>query len=442
MLKRIGLLLLVVMLVFTMGACGKTADTENGAGTKDGADAGNDAATKEVANAKKVKLTIWLWPGMGIEDQIKEYANENNLEVDIQLSPFADVHSNLTTAFAAGSGAPDISAVEVKLIESFKSNPEHFHNLLDLGADNVKMDYIDWKWKQGMTGDEKNVLGLPTDIGPMAMAYRTDVFEKAGLPTDPEGVSNLIKTWDDFIEVGKTVRAKAGVGMVDNAASLYTIIVGQGEKKYFEPDGTLIVKENPQVKKAWDYTIEAVDANITANIDAWSTDWGTGMTNGDFAVELAPAWMMGFMKTNAPDASGKWNITLMPEGAGNWGGSFLTIPKESKNSKEAYALIEWLLSPEQQLVTFKKNGNFPSTPALFESNELQSFTDEYFSGASVGKIYADAASLVKPVYEGPYSQQVEGLFNQAVSRVEDKQQKAQESWDQVMEEIERQLQRK
>jgi cellobiose transport system substrate-binding protein len=439
MAKRIGFLLLSILLVFALAACGGNT------GGNAGGNAGGKTADKEGGSkdkAEKVKLTVWLWPGMGIDDQIKEYAAANNLEVDIQLSPFADVHNNLQTALAAGSGAPDISAVEVKIIEKFKANPDHFNNLLEFGADEVKDDYIGWKWDQALTGDKSVLLGIPTDIGPMAMAYRTDVFEKAGLPTNPQEVSNLIKTWDDFIEAGKKVRANAGVGMIDNAASMLTVMIGQGEKKHFEPDGTLISKDNPQVKKAWEYANKAVEANITANIDAWSPEWGTGMTNGDFAVELAPAWMGGFMKANATDASGKWNMTLMPEGAGNWGGSFLTVPKQSKHPKEAYELIKWLLSPEQQLVTFKKNSNFPSTPDLYDTPEVQEYTDAYFSNAPVGKIYAEAAKLVKPVYEGPDSQLVEDALNQAIKRVEDKQQSAQDSWNQAYQDVERQLKRK
>ncbi|CAM4115021.1 extracellular solute-binding protein [Paenibacillus alkaliterrae] len=437
MVKRISILLVSLIMALSVAACSSNSGANN-------SDKGstNTVSDEKASSGEKVKLTIWLWPGMGIEDQIKEYAAKNNLEVDIQLSPFADVHNNLQTSLAAGSGAPDISAVEVKVIEKFKSSPEQFYNLLDLGAGDLETDYIDWKWKQALTADGSALLGIPTDIGPMAMAYRTDVFEKAGLPTDPNEVAQLINTWDAFIEAGKKVRANAGVGMIDNAASLLNIMVGQGDEKYFKPDGTLILKDNPQVKKAWDYVSKALEANITANIDAWTTEWGTGMTNGDFAVELAPAWMMGFMKSNAPDASGKWNITMMPEGSGNWGGSFLTVPKQSKHSKEAYELIKWLLSPEQQLETFKKNGNFPSTPSLFISDEIQSFTDPYFSNAPVGKLYAQAAELVKPVWEGPDSQTVEDTLNKAITSVEDKQASSEDAWKSAIADIERQMSRK
>ena len=57
-----------------------------------------------------------------------------------------------------------------------------------------------------MSADGKTQIGLGTDVGGLAMCYRTDLFEKAGLPTDRDAVSKLWPTWDDFINVGKTVR--------------------------------------------------------------------------------------------------------------------------------------------------------------------------------------------------------------------------------------------
>ncbi len=418
------LILMSALLLFAAVGCSGSKESSGGT-SKDG----------------KVKLTIWLWPGMGIEDQIKEYAAENNIEVDIQLAEFGDVHNNLTTALAAGSGAPDISAVEVKGIDKMKGSPEHFHNLLDLGADEVAGDYLDWKWRQSMTPDGKHLLGLPTDIGPQAMAYRIDLFEEAGLPTDREEVAKLIQTWDDYIKVGEQIKAKTGKAMIDSPGGLYSVVEGQGSEKYFDKDGNVIVKDNPQIKKAYELANTLIEKGLASPFNQWSPEWGTGMTNGDFATLLAPAWMMGFMMSNAPDAAGKWDITLLPEGSGNWGGSFMTIPKESKHPEEAYKLIKWLTSPEQQLVTFQKNGNFPSTPGIFDSEDIQNFTSEYFNNAPVGKIYAEAATQVKEIIEGPESIQIEGIIGDAITRVRDGQANKEDSWKTAMEQLDRELSR-
>ena len=41
-----------------------------------------------------------------------------------------------------------------------------------------------------------------------------------------------------------------------------------------------------------------------------------------------------------------------------------------------------------QLEVFKLHGNFPSTPALYPTPEIQDFTSEFFSGAPAGKIFS------------------------------------------------------
>ncbi|MBM7570413.1 ABC transporter substrate-binding protein [Aquibacillus albus] len=393
------------------------------------------------SNGDVAKLTVWLWPGMGIEEQIEQYDEEHeNVEVEIQLAEFADVHSNLTTSLAAGSGAPDISAVEVKGINKYIGNPQHFVNLFDLGAEEVADDYLDWKFKQAQTIDGEYLLGLPTDIGPQAMAYRTDVFEEAGLPTDREEVAELIQTWEDYIEVGKTIKEKTGKALIDDAGGLYTVVEGQGEKKYYDAEGNIIIESNEQIDYAYNLATEVIESGLESGFEQWSTEWGTGMTNGDFATLLAPAWMMGFMQENAPDASGKWDIAKLPgETSGNWGGSFLTIPEQSDHPEEAYELIKWLLSPEQQLVTFERNGNFPSTPEIYETDAIQNFKSEYFSGAPVGQIYAEAAKDVSEVLEGPDSITIEEVLKDAIIRVRDGQGSPEESWQQSIDELERTL---
>ncbi|MCP3764826.1 extracellular solute-binding protein [Domibacillus sp. A3M-37] len=420
-----NLLIMALSVLLLIGMAGCQADDTAGGKTKDG----------------KTKLTIWVWPGMGIEDQIQQYAKDNNIEVEIQTSEFADVHSNLTTALAAGSGAPDISAVEVTGIEKYKNNPEYFHNLYDLGAKEVQGDYLDWKWKQAETADGKNLLGLPTDIGPQALAYRIDLFEKAGLPTQRDEVTALFKTWDDYISAGEQVKEKTGKAMIDSAVGLYSVIEGQGDEKYFDKDGNVIVKDNPNIEKAYNYAMEAIDKKLAPGYDQFSTEWTTGMANGDYATVLAPAWMQLNITQNAPDAKGKWDIAQMPEGAGNWGGSFLTIPKESKNSEEAYKLIEWLLSPEQQMVTFKEKGNMPSTPAIYDDEEFKSYTSDYFNGAPTAQIYGEAAKQVKPIIEGPQSQQIGTIIEDAINRVRDGKSTPEKSWDQAMKQLDRELKR-
>ena len=111
--------------------------------------------------------------------------------------------------------------------------------------------------------------------------------------------------------------------------------------------------------------------------------------------------MTGYIEGQAGDAGkGKWDITTVPGGGGNWGGSWLAVPKQSKHQKEAIELAKFLSSPESQLVAFKAAGNLPSSPKDHADPALLSATNPYFSDAPVGELFVAGAASLKPVFLG------------------------------------------
>jgi len=84
------------------------------------------------------------------------------------------------------------------------------------------------------------LLGIPTDVGGMAIAYRTDLFKAAGLPTDRDEVSKLWPTWDAFMEVGKKYVQATGKPFLDNTpTSVFFQAVNQGTERYYNTDHQL-----------------------------------------------------------------------------------------------------------------------------------------------------------------------------------------------------------
>lgn len=395
-------------------------------------------------NKKSVKeLTVWLWPGTGLEPFIEEYdLAHSEVEINIVLSEFEVVQNNLQTAFAVGYGAPDIALIEVSFIERFKAFPQHFNNLYNFGAGEIRNQYLDWKWAQTLSADQTFSFGLPTDIGPIAMAYRPDFFRMAGLPTERLEVEELLLTWDDFLEVGVMIKERTGKSMVDNIQILYRMILGQARQQYFDREsGRLIVETNPGVKRAWDYAVKAKELELSADLPTWDPVWGAGMTNGDFAVKLLPAWMFELVKDHAPSISGQWDVTSAPEGGGNWGGSFLTLPNQGKNPKDAYELIVWLTSAEQQLEVFKERNNFPSNHNTYNDPIILEKRDEYFGGAPIGQILIEAAENIKPVYEGARQHIVQMIIESALDKVENEETDPETAWDEAMVLIKKELMR-
>ncbi|WP_110934237.1 extracellular solute-binding protein [Paenibacillus bouchesdurhonensis] len=432
--KRMVVVLVAVLLVASLAACGgggNKTTTNNGGNTPAATDNGANEGAK-TDSGEKIELTFWSLGTTNYEELAKEYTQEHpNITVKFQnTSDQTAHHNNLTTALSANSGAPDVFMLEIAFMERFISAQDKFHNLYDLGAKDIEGDYLDWKWKQATSLDGSFQLGLPTDIGPTVVYYRTDLAEQAGLPTDPDGFSAAIDTWDKFATVAKQFKDKTGKPFADLTDLVYNGVRDQAaDEIYFsKADGSFIGDTNPQVKKAYDFTVKGIQEGWIGNTLLWSPEWNKAINDGDFGVMLGPAWMAGTIR-NAQDSAGKWAIAQLPEGAGNWGGSFLTLPKEGKHSKEAYEFISWLVSKENQLKSFKASGLFPSIPAVYSEPAFTEDKDDFFSGQVISEAYAKSAERVKPVYYGPLHDQVDTMFKDALKNVLEKKADPAKEWE-------------
>nr|WP_235062628.1 ABC transporter substrate-binding protein [Thalassobacillus devorans] len=351
-----------------------------------------------------VTLDFWVFGATNYEELAKEYEKENpNVNIKIKNSELGDHHDSLFTSISAGTGAPDLTMIEVDQLDRYREAQDRFVNLYDLGAEEIKDKYLDWKWQMAENGEGDFLFGLPTDIGPKAMYYHTEVFEKAGLPTDPDKVSDLISSPEKFAEAGKKVLDATGKPMVDSMEMAFRANMDALEVSYFNRDGELLIDQPDNgVKEAYDYAVKLQQQGLVGEYQMWTPEWANALNQGEFAVEMAPAWLKGYMTENAPEAAGKWRVTPLPTNfTGNWGGSYIAIPAETEHSKEAYEFAKWLVSPENQLKSFTESGLFPSAPEVYEMEAFKNNKDEYFGGQNTAAVFAEAAKEIPEVYKGP-----------------------------------------
>jgi cellobiose transport system substrate-binding protein len=328
---------------------------------------------------------FWSFTGINQKVDVDAYSKAHpDIKVKLtEVGSTTETAQALTTALAGGK-VPDLVLIQGDDLPKFMQSPENFVDLSTLGADQKKGDYLDWVMNQSMTEDGK-IIGIPTDVGGLAVAYRADLFKAAGLPTDRDQVSKLWPTWDGFIDAGKKYVQATGKPFVDNTStSVFFQAVNQGTERYYDANRQLSYDKNPQVKAAFDLALKVHASGITSKITSWSTGWTAGMSKGDFAVVSAPAWMLNAIRTNAPKTNGKWDVATIPGGSGNWGGSYLAIPKRAKNPKAAWDYIAEMQSPEGQLENFLSKGNLPTTPSVYTDPRLVGKTDPFFSDAPLG----------------------------------------------------------
>lgn len=387
-----------------------------------GCSSGGGTAT-EGQSPEKITLTVDTFGDFGYEELFKQYeASYPNIKINHRnVVKLEDYRTRLDQWLAAGSGAGDVVALEEGQIVLQKGQADKYVNLLDHRAAELKGNFLDWKWAQGLTADGSKLIGLGTDIGPLAMAYRVDLFEKAGLPTDREQVSALWPTWDAYIEAGKRFKA-AGTGakFFDSLTNVYNAILNQqGDFTYFDTGDNLVIDSNPRVKTAWDLSVRMYQAGLSANLRTFDPPWNAGFKQDAFATVAAPAWMLGIIEEQAgAEKRGKWDVAAVPGGGGNWGGSFLAVPTQSKHPREAADLAKFLTSPEGQVAAFKAKKTFPSSPAAMRDPAVQDLVSEYFNNAPLGQIFSTGAQALKPLCLGPKHQPVREDVDDALRAVE------------------------
>jgi cellobiose transport system substrate-binding protein len=344
-----------------------------------------------------------------------------------------EARDKMMTGLAAGSGLTDIEAIEVDWLPELMQYPD---KLVDLTNDDVKGRWLDWKAAQATTPDGK-LLGYGTDIGPEAVCYRSDLFAAAGLPTDRAEVAKLLEGgWDTYFNVGKQFVATSDAAWFDSANAIYQGMVNQMPETYENTDGTAKdLATNTAMKKVYDTVLAASEGeDLSAHLNQWSDDWTAAFQNDGFATMLCPGWMLGVIEGNAAGVSG-WDVAdVFPGGGGNWGGSFLTVPTQSKHQAEARELAAWLTAPEQQITAFKAKGTFPSQVDALSSNDLLSQTNAFFNDAPTGQILANrAAAVTVAPFKGPNYFAIHQTVTDAITRVDvDKTDDAATSWDKAV----------
>ncbi len=362
------------------------------------------------------KIVVWGWEAAlndtieasGVLDDFR--AAYPDVEVEFLIMAPADVYTNLPLALTAGEDLPDVVLVE----------NAHLAQMVHLGGGTGLTDitdkvapYVDlmndYKWTDCML--DGKYYCMPWDSGPVVMYYRRDVFEAAGLPSEPDEVTRQIATWDDYLEACRTIKAETGAycfahNKANNWARLYEMVLWEQGLGYYDLETGDVTVDSPAniatlelLGRFWDEDLASDSLEWT---DPWYAELGTvELADGPIATIVEASWMEVFMKDwIAPGTAGLWGVAYMPSvtGAGpraaNDGGSTFVIPAKAPNPDAAWAFVEFTLGQrESQLKMFEVSGFIPSLETTYD-DALFETGDDFFAGQVVRGIYADVVARI------------------------------------------------
>ncbi|MFC8435574.1 ABC transporter substrate-binding protein [Streptomyces sp. NPDC057253] len=395
---------------------------------------GSDGGTGGGKKDGKVTITMGLFGVMGFKETglLDKYMKEHpNVVIKADVAGDEQTYyTALQTHLAAGSGLKDIQGIEIGRAKELSDTQKD--KFVDLAGVPGTDHFLPWKQSQ-VTAADKKVIGLGTDIGPMAVCYRKDLFEQAGLPTDRDEVAKLWEgDWSKYVDAGKRFKQNSKddkVAFMDSSSGLFNAMIYSNSQQFYDKQGKLIYATNPVVKDAWKLASEAATSDLTAKLRQFQPGWDPGLANSTFASTVCPAWMLSHISEKAgPANKGKWDVAKAPKGA-NWGGSFLGVMEKSPVKKEAQDLVAWLTAPEQQAYLFEADGHFPSSQTALKMPEVVNAKSDYFSGAPIGKIFGAAAQEIPDEQVlGRKDGTIKDIFSQGLTLVEAQNKSPNEAW--------------
>lgn len=409
-----------------LAGCGGSDSSGAASSSAESADASSDNAQTESGELVEAgsdvsgDIVVGGWPsGDDAFEAAMAGFNEKypNINVELQFTDTTAHHQNLQTALAAGSGAPDVAMVEGAYVAQYR-NSAALADLNQFGAQNLKDDFVSFKWDQCISDDGSAIRLIPWDVGPTTIFYRTDIFEKAGLPTDPEEVDEYLSTWDGVLKAAEAVHALSNNNwFIADGSYLYQLLFQN--RDYYDENLNLKLERDGDID-CLNTIIKMRQEGLDMNVDMWSTEAYAAYADGSIACVPNGCWFGGFLKTDIdPDGAGHWAVANLPAGIGakNWGGSFLVIPEQSQNKEAAWAFVSYMLATAKgQNDMFEAVDYFPAYTPAYEDNAIYEYEDPYFGGQKTRELWAELATQLEPVYTTQMDTTAEGQIFTSVNQ--------------------------
>jgi cellobiose transport system substrate-binding protein len=427
----------LVAVSLLLSACGG-----GGGGTPD---AGSPASTLPTPDeSKPVTINVDSFGGIfanfekaGLLDDYKKLHPNVTVKYS-EVQQESDYWTALSTKLNSGSGLADIQALEIS--RAALVTQQQKDKWLDIRSTAVADANKYPPAKQGaITTKDGAVLGFGTDAGPMAICYRNDKLKEAGLPSTSDELAKVITDWDSYEETGRKYVQATKEPWMDSSGGYYRLLTSVQPERNYNADGEPTYETNATVKPSFDRAARVGAEGLTAKLEQFSQPWNTAMNTGDFATIACPAWMLGYIKQQAGDQNAKnWSVLPLPQGlGGNWGGSYLSIPKDSPNAAAAAQLAAFLTSAESETKEFKAGLAFPSNSGSLE--QIADVTDPYFNGAPIGKIFSEGFRAAPNQPLGIDDGTIDNTIGKALTSVESNKVAPDAAWQTALKTLEDQI---
>ncbi|MBY0261534.1 MAG: extracellular solute-binding protein [Phycisphaerales bacterium] len=366
--------------------------------------------------AKPAGLTMWTAadPHRKLyEPEIKTWPEAERPR--ISLLSFPALEQRMLAGFLTSTPTADLIEAERRIAARAFLGPLEGVGFIDL-TDRLKAEGLYDQINQPSFGpwtSRGRVFGLPHDVHPVMLGYRSDIVEAAGIDV------SQIETWDDFIRILSPIMAEKDadgrpkhylLNLWDDKEDLVEVLMLQAGGGLFDDRGRPRIATDINAR-----TIATIvrwcrgPDRIAADAPDFSSGGNRLKAEGYVLAAIMPDWMCNIWKLEIPQLKGKMKVMPLPawERGGRrtsiWGGTMLGIPKTAADPDRSWAVAKRLyFSPELSRQLYKV-GDIITPVRSFWTDPVFDEPDRYFSNQRKGRMYIDLAPTVPIRNSSPYN---------------------------------------
>ena len=349
--KKIIALLLALVMVLALCACGETKPAESKT---------EEPAAEAAAEGKVLNIYAWNEEFKGFFE--KYYTVPEGVTVNWIITPSDNGayqqkldEALLNQATAADDEKVDMFLAEADYIQKYVDS-DYTQDITAMGVTDFSNTY---KYTVQAASDANGVVkGVSFQCCPSALIYRRSIAKDVLGTEDPAEVQALLDSWDKFNAVAADAKAK-GYLMTGSFAETYRVFSNNCTSPWVNENNNL--QFDPQILAWIDQTDEFIKNGYTLTAGIWDQEKTDQMyADGKVMCFFGPAWYFNFCMSNAQDPEkgcyGDWAICEGPA-AHYWGGTWLLAPAGTDNPTLVADIMNTFINNEEVCSALVKNEN-------------------------------------------------------------------------------------
>jgi len=386
--KKYFVSMIVVILSITslLSACGKSINSDASQGSNSPSAAVEGA--KETESLKKVEFSWMAHTAYSMQgsdpkrvDYLKSSVDEfqkAHPNVTVDSSESYDGSTAALLIRAASNRMPDAAMIDAYMMPKFYQYLQPLDSYFEEAG--LKMDDFFPFAQNVMKGPDGKIYGIQFTTDIRVLYYRTDL-----VPTPP-------KSWDEVIEMGKTLKSQgydallmpAGRAEASSTTVTLPLFFSQGGELVNE-EGKAVFGEGENKDKmlgVYNFLKKAVDEGVipkrTANIKA-EADQNADIATGKVAMFFGGNWQVNQLKDLlGPDEFAKWAIAPIPTMSGDnhvmmsGGWAWGIFAKDPDKQQAAFDFLLQTFIGNKGMSSWSNIGGYmPTRKEVYEDSEFK-----------------------------------------------------------------------